>query len=92
MRVKFSFNFVDDKGNSFNSNQQIRDVDVNTKGRKEIVGFWFAKESMLKKFTRSDDSVCIVWQVGHFGDIYGQQNALPCAHNVDQLKVKSVYK
>ena len=85
MCVKFSRNILDNKGNTIFCYQKIKDINVSTKGEKHFWYIWFT-EDQTKKSIRSDDSLCIAWQVEYFGNLC-ELKALPCIEN-DYQKVE----
>ena len=88
MRIKFSFQFVDEKGNSTHSLQKFHDIKVNISDGRERVNC-SVKKSIFDNSIRPDDSLCIVWQV-EYSNTYCLK-ALPYYDGDNQLKVRLIY-
>ena len=71
----------------------MEDIDVSAKSEKQFAGYWFVKDDITNKCIRTDGSLCIVWGVEYFGNIY-DHNAVPCGMSFDKTKValKIIYK
>ena len=72
MHLKFFYRIIDNKGNSYFSNHKMEDIDVSAKSEKQFAGYWFVKDDITNKCIRTDGSLCIVWGVEYFGNIYDQ--------------------
>ena len=92
MRVELSFKFVDDEGNSSYSGEGMGDVNnmCITKSNKWAICYYVEKATVFDKCIRPNGSLCIVWQIEYFSDIFDWKY-LPCVEGVDQLKVKFFY-
>jgi hypothetical protein len=81
MNVKFSFNLIDDGGNTCYCYQKIKDIKVSAKGRIRALCCNIEKTLINnRKAIRKDDSLCIIWQIEYFDNIYNR-DAIPIAEN-----------
>ena len=79
MRAKFSCNCIDRKGNYYFSNQEMKDIDISSKGEEHFGGFWFTKDGTNKSI-RPDGSLAIYWQIEYFDNLCDLK-VLHCAEN-----------